>query len=134
MEQWKLFHKTSAWTGGWESTKGRERLWFVSDHGNVKVVKSWNGEENTPSITETGGHKNSGRYLALSINTAPEKYIHRLVASAFLPNPEGKATINHKDGNKSNNHIDNLEWATYSENVQHAVQNGLSAGRKKLNK
>lgn len=47
--------------------------------------------------------------------------VHRLVAMAYLSNPEGKLTVNHKDGNKSNNIASNLEWATHSENMQHAI-------------
>lgn len=52
--------------------------------------------------------------------------IHRLVALAFLPNPENKQTINHKDGNKQNNDLSNLEWATVLENITHAKKTGLS--------
>lgn len=55
------------------------------------------------------------------------KTIHRVVAETFLPNPEGKRTVNHKDGNKRNNHISNLEWNTMSENISHAYRNGLKA-------
>ncbi len=51
--------------------------------------------------------------------------LHRLLAQAFIPNPEGKPVINHKDGNKLNNALDNLEWATRRENQLHAYQNGL---------
>lgn len=52
-------------------------------------------------------------------------YIHRLVAEAYIPNKYGKREVNHIDGNKHNNHINNLEWATRSENMQHAFDNGL---------
>jgi hypothetical protein len=52
-------------------------------------------------------------------------YIHRLVAQTYIPNPENKATVNHMDGNKANNMLCNLEWATRSENVQHACDTGL---------
>lgn len=50
---------------------------------------------------------------------------HRLVALAFIPNPDNLPTVNHKDGDKSNAHIDNLEWATYGENNKHAYDTGL---------
>ena len=52
--------------------------------------------------------------------------VHRLVALTYLPNPENKATVNHIDGVKTNNMLFNLEWATQSENVQHACDTGLT--------
>lgn len=52
--------------------------------------------------------------------------IHRLVAKAFIPNPKNLPLVNHKDGNKTNNHIDNLEWCDYSYNSKHAYDNGLT--------
>ena len=51
--------------------------------------------------------------------------IHRLIAQAYIPNPENKPDINHKDGNPLNNEVNNLEWCTKSENIQHAINNGL---------
>lgn len=62
----------------------------------------------------------------------PNKYgknknprIHRMVAETFIPNPDNKKQVNHKDGNKLNNNVDNLEWATNKENQIHSVKNGL---------
>jgi hypothetical protein len=55
---------------------------------------------------------------------------HRLIATIFIPNPKNKLTVNHKDGNKMNNNIHNLEWATMSENTQHAFDNELAKNAK----
>lgn len=59
------------------------------------------------------------------------KFLHRLIAEAFIPNPENKRTVNHIDGNKSNNELSNLEWATDSENMLHAFSHGLCENTRK---
>lgn len=69
-----------------------------------------------------------GGYLRVFLSKNSKKkafLVHRLVAKAYIPNPEGKPQVNHKDGNKKNNHISNLEWVTVEENLHHALDTGL---------
>jgi len=72
-----------------------------------------------------------GRRTVLLCQNRTKKscYVYRLVALAFLPNPENKPCINHKDGNKANDCLENLEWCTYAENMEHAKINGLLGKR-----
>lgn len=56
--------------------------------------------------------------------------IHRLMATTFIDNPDGLPQVNHKDGNKENNSVENLEWVTESQNTQHAWDNGLCSSRR----
>lgn len=69
--------------------------------------------------------------VSISMNGVRKKtFVHRIVALTFIPNPQQKPFINHKDGNKSNNSVDNLEWCTHSENTLHAFANGLMVAKK----
>jgi len=67
--------------------------------------------------------KNEG-YIYVKLGSKSHR-VHRLVAQTYIPNPENKPQVNHMDGNKSNNMLCNLEWATQSENIQHACDTGL---------
>ena len=73
-------------------------------------------------------HKSNGVYKNIALqkeNKAHYKYIHRLVCDAFCENPDNKPMVNHKDGDKLNNHFSNLEWVTKGENQAHAFRTGL---------
>lgn len=102
----------------WKDIQGFENLYKVSTDGRIKartgkIIKPYN---------------NGFGYLTVHLYKDGESHsrkIHRLVAEAFISNPERKPQVNHIDGDKSNNHVDNLEWATQSENMQHAYSNGL---------
>lgn len=75
-------------------------------------------------------HQNEGKgkYLSVMVN-GKLRSVHRLVASAWIPNPENKPQVNHIDGNRSNNQASNLEWVTNSENASHAKLTGITASR-----
>lgn len=80
-------------------------------------------------INNRNGHKvkpqpNGKGYLRVAIG-GKLMFVHRLVAEKYVPNPDNKEQVNHKDGNKLNNHADNLEWSTNDENRIHALKNGL---------
>lgn len=93
--------------------------YFVYDNGDVLNITT--GKKLKGSIGEHGY-----KYYRLSKNKSKKMfYAHRLVAEAFLPNPDNLPVVNHKDGNKLNNSVDNLEWVSYSENAQHAHDNNL---------
>ncbi len=83
---------------------------FIDKYG---VVYDENGTRLKQTLESSG-------YLAMNIG-GKHKYVHRLVAEAFIPNPDNLPCVNHKDGDKSNNHVDNLEWCTQLENVRHAM-------------
>lgn len=92
----------------------------INDYEITKDGKIINKHNNR----QVKGQKNGKGYLRVSIG-GKLQFVHRLVAEKYVPNPENKPQVNHKDGNKLNNNYDNLEWCNNSENRKHAISKGL---------
>ena len=111
----------------WKPIKGYEGLYEISDLGRVKSLPKLSGNCcRKEIILKNNTTKDGYHYVTLAKNNKQRSVrVHRLVAASFIPNPDSKETVNHKDGIKLNNHVHNLEWATRSENVQHSYDVGL---------
>ena len=108
----------------WKAIEGTDGKYEVSNTGKVRCTDY----KQTGKTKELTAGEKAGGYLQLRVKIEGRLktvVVHRLVAKAFVPNPDGKPEVNHKDGNKKNNHADNLEWVTRSENIRHAVKSGL---------
>jgi len=112
----------------WKDIAGYEGLYQVSNLGRVKSLKRNHGNSQnlrdrilTLEIAKNGYHR-----TRLWIRQGVKRFsVHRLVAQAFISNPQQKPQVNHMDGNPRNNQASNLEWVTQSENALHALRTGL---------
>lgn len=107
----------------WKDVADYEGLYIVSNYGNVANIKY---DNRSPRLLKR--FINGSGYYYVSLRKDGENrnmLIHRLVAASFIPNPENKPQVNHKDGNKLNPRADNLEWVTALENHEHAEKMGL---------
>ena len=108
MEIWRPIIETKGFIE--VSNEGRVRSWLG---GNSRILKT--------QIDNNGYHR-----IRVTIERSKMSYkIHREVAKAFINNPDNLPQVNHKDGNKDNNSVSNLEWVTNKENAHHAIKNGL---------
>lgn len=96
----------------WKDIVGYEGLYQVSNMGRVRSLKR-------NIILKPTSDMNGKGYYFVNLKRGNPKKIHRLVAKAFIPNPDNKPEVNHIDGNTKNNKIDNLEWCTHQENCVH---------------
>lgn len=96
----------------------------VTDTGEVYRIKKGHREKAT--IYSTGRNRNYEIVSYYENGKQNHAYVHRLVASAFIPNPEKLPEVNHKNGNTRDNRAENLEWVTRKQNAMHAVETGLS--------
>ena len=124
----------------WRSIIGFEGAYEVSDEGRIKscarTVVTHTGKFHTVNerILKHDVDKHGYHHVGLYRDGKEYTYaVHRLVAAAFIPNPENKPTVNHIDGDKSKNCASNLEWATTQENIQHAIATGLTTRTQLLN-
>ena len=113
----------------WKDVKDFEGLYKVSNYGRVYSVERKNTDTQRRGSYQTGRimcqRTNNGYKTIKLLKNGIEKAIrvHRLVAEHFIINPENKPFVNHKDLNRSNNHVDNLEWVTPQENTMHSTKN-----------
>lgn len=110
------------WAGYYEvSCRGRVRSVGRTSTRRDGTIQTWAPRTMRPTTTKKG-------YLLVKLSRPGERKdarVHRLVAEAFLPEAHTTETVNHLDGRKTNNAVENLEWATRAENVAHAIRNGL---------
>ena len=119
----------------WKDIEGYEGLYQVSNLGNVKSLDreyiQWNNYTYTPKRYNgkiLKPHLQRQGYVMINLSKNSKKklaLVHRLVAQAFIPNPNDYLEVNHKDGNKQNNCVDNLEWCNRKYNQKEAERLGL---------
>lgn len=123
----------------WKDIENFEGIYQISSVGTVRslprTVKCLYGQTRKIPLKYIKTHKQNKGYLVVGLykdHKIKNALVHRLVAKAFLDNPENFKEINHKDGNKENNCISNLEWCSSSYNKKHMYDNLLSGKLKKL--
>ena len=117
----------------WKDIKGFEGLYQVSNLGRVKSLERYRSNHSKLQKVEEkikSTREDAQGYLLVDLykdNKQKTVRVHRLVAEAFIPNIENKETVNHLDGDKSNNKVNNLEWATFKEQNEHFYKKNLKS-------
>lgn len=121
----------------WKELKGYREIYLVSDDGQVKRADRVGTRGNYCKGADLSFHENSSGYYRVRLNlsgVSKDYFVHRLVAEAFIPKEDGKNYVNHIDGNKHNNRVENLEWCTFRDNIKHAWALGIYSGEKEHQK
>ena len=110
----------------WCDIIGYENEYQINQFGEIRTLKD-SPKLKKYDVLKPQISKRNGYVYQMLYKNGKEKLlrVHRLVAMAFLPNPNNLPQVNHKDGNKQNNSVDNLEWCEQSDNMKHAYKNGL---------
>ena len=110
----------------WKDIVGYENEYQINQFGEIRTLKD-SPKLKKYDVLKPQISKRNGYVYQMLYKNGKEKLlrVHRLVAMAFLPNPNNLPQVNHKDGNKQNNSVDNLEWCEQSDNMKHAYKNGL---------
>lgn len=117
----------------WKPCPGLEDNYIVSNHGKIKSIdRDIVGRKGIVKGVELTQRPNHKGYLTVRVainRKSEDRSVHRLTALAFIPNPNNLPQVNHKDGNKRNNCVSNLEWVSNSQNQLHAYKHGLQPSR-----
>lgn len=110
----------------WKDIIGYENEYQINQFGEIRTLKD-SPKLKKYNVLKPQINKRNGYVYQMLYKNGKEKLlrVHRLVAMAFLPNPNNLPQVNHKDGNKQNNSVDNLEWCEQSYNMKHAFKTGL---------
>jgi hypothetical protein len=121
----------------WKDVVGLEDSYMVSNLGRVKSkertiqqISRWGSEMKKPYPEKIIVPSSNRAYLIIGLSKSKKLTVHRLVATHFIPNPENKPEINHINGIKFDNRVENLEWVTRSENTIHGFKTGLIKTKK----
>lgn len=109
----------------WKPIPGYEGFYEVSNLGNFLSLRSHAGKRPLPKILKTKKHRDGYLYININKNKVRSYFsAHRTVAKVFIQNQENKKEVNHKNCIKSDNRVENLEWVTPRDNVDHALKMG----------